>query len=217
MKSKRDSTARRRTLLCALLCALLCSLAACRTRSTLPPEAALVPAATQAAPTPTPVATATQAAPTQTPEPSPEPTRAPAFTPSFEQAPCPMDLPPGAVEGRDIWCGYVTVPERHAAPEGPTIRLAVAVIPASSEAPQPDPLLMLSGGPGESALTAFPPLLALPGFNALWAERDVVLIEQRGTKYATPFLQCANMLDVKLEILAQNLDETEEDALRLQA
>jgi pimeloyl-ACP methyl ester carboxylesterase len=45
----------------------------------------------------------------------------------------------------------------------------------------------------------------------------VVLIEQRGTKYAEPFLQCADMLGVKLEIMAQNLHEEEEDALRLDA
>jgi pimeloyl-ACP methyl ester carboxylesterase len=111
----------------------------------------------------------------------------------------------------------VTVPERHAKPQGATIHLAVAVIPAASDTPKPDPLLMLSGGPGESALTSFIPMLALPGFGRLWAERDVVLIEQRGTKYTTPFLQCTNMLDFRLDIMRQNLDEAEEDALRLQA
>ncbi|HUT19579.1 MAG TPA: alpha/beta hydrolase, partial [Anaerolineae bacterium] len=47
--------------------------------------------------------------------------------------------------------------------------------------------------------------------------RDVVLVEQRGTMYSTPFLQCPDMLEVKLEIMRQNLGEEEEDALRLQA
>jgi pimeloyl-ACP methyl ester carboxylesterase len=97
------------------------------------------------------------------------------------------------------------------------MRLAVAVVPAKSDDPSTDPLLMLAGGPGESALSAFIPLLALPGFDALWADRDIVLIEQRGTKYSAPFLQCANMLSVKLEIMAQNLHKEEEDALRLHA
>jgi len=187
-------------LLAVSYCAIACSAA--------PTQA---PAATPLSPTFTPVPTSTQAPPTPTVEPTP------AFAPTFEKAPCPMALPRGAVEGQDIFCGYVTVPERHAAPQNKMIRLAVAVIPAAIDTPAPDPLLMLSGGPGESALNAFPPLLALPGFDGLWAERDVVLIEQRGTKYATPFLQCSNMLDLKLDVMDKNLAETEEDALRLDA
>jgi len=128
-----------------------------------------------------------------------------------------MELPEGAVEGRDITCGYVQVPERHAVPQDKTIQLGVAVIPSTSSDPAPDPLVMLSGGPGESALTAFTGLLSLPSMEGLWAERDVVLVEQRGTMYSTPFLQCPDMLAVKVEIMRQNLSEEEEDALRLQA
>ena len=38
---------------------------------------------------------------------------------------------------------------------------------------------MLAGGPGESALTSFVQILATPGMEGFWAERDVVLVEQR--------------------------------------
>ncbi|MFN2133918.1 MAG: alpha/beta fold hydrolase [Anaerolineae bacterium] len=184
----------------------LWALAACGAASeptTAPTEAVLVTEATPTARPPTTVA--------------PTPTAVPAFTATFEEAPCPMALPEGAVEGRDIRCGYVSVPERHALPQGKTIRLAAAVIPSASNDPHPDPLVMLSGGPGESALTAFTQLLALPGMERLWAQRDVVLVEQRGTMYTTPFLQCPDMLAVKLDMMRQNLSEEEEDALRLQA
>ncbi|HUT20605.1 MAG TPA: hypothetical protein VM366_15725, partial [Anaerolineae bacterium] len=186
------------------LCSML-SLVACSARAT--PTPALGP--TDAVPT-------AEATPTLAP-PTPTAVPIPAFTATFEDAPCPMKLPEGVVEGRDIACGYVTVPEVHALPQGKAIRLAVAVIPGTSDRAAPDPLVMLSGGPGESALTAFTGLLSLPGMERLWAERDVVLVEQRGTMYSTPFLQCPDMLEVKLEIMRQNLGEEEEDALRLQA
>lgn len=194
-----------------LLCLLLCSTFACSAEPTTAAEERYTRATFTCTPPLTP------SAPTHTPTHTSIVQPASAFAPRFEKASCPLALPQGAVEGQDIWCGYATVPERHAEPQGTTIRLAVAVIPATRDDPQPDALLMLSGGPGESALASFIPLLALPGFSELWAERDVVLIEQRGTQYATPFLQCNNMLDVKLEIMGQRLQEAEEDALRLQA
>ena len=133
-----------------------------------------------------------------------------------------MDLPPGAVEGENITCGYVTVPEDRAnpAPAGQssrTIRLAVAVIPSAGTDPAADPLLMLAGGPGDSALTRFVPLLAMPGMEGLGAERDIVLVEQRGTRYSTPFLQCNEMLELKLDLLDENLGDEEEEARKLAA
>ena len=43
---------------------------------------------------------------------------------SFETAPCPFDIPEGAM----VECGFVVVPEDHNNPAGPTIRIAVAVL-----------------------------------------------------------------------------------------
>jgi pimeloyl-ACP methyl ester carboxylesterase len=166
--------------------------------------------------TPTHEATPTKQAPT-VPIPTPTDKPTPEFVTTFQEAPCSLELPKGTGEGKDIVCGYVTVPQEHAKPHGKTIQLAVAVIPSTSDEPLPDPLLMLSGGPGESALTAFIPLLSLPGLERFWAKRDVVLVEQRGTMYSTPFLQCENMFKLKLEILGQNLGDEKEEALELQA
>ena len=133
-----------------------------------------------------------------------------------------MDLPPGAVEGEHITCGYVTVPEERATPgEGEpgsrTIRLAAAVIHSASDDPVPDPLVMLAGGPGQSALTSFVQLLAAPGMEGFRAEREIVLVEQRGTRYSTPFLRCDEMSELKLELLDENLADEEEEALKLDA
>ena len=60
----------------------------------------------------------------------------------FEAAPCTVEVPDGLVEGKDIKCGILTVPEEHANPTGPTIQLAVAILPSTSDNPAPDPLFM---------------------------------------------------------------------------
>jgi hypothetical protein len=49
--------------------------------------------------------------PTPSPEAPGQPTEAEQPAAAWEEAPCPMDLPAGAVEGEHITCGYVTVPE----------------------------------------------------------------------------------------------------------
>ncbi len=110
----------------------------------------------------------------------------------FRQSRCPMELAGSVREGGDIVCGYVTVPEEHARPEGDTIRLAVAIVKSTSEHPASDPLVMEAGGPGVSTLALLPSML--PGLADLRAQRDVVLVEQRGTLYSKPNLLCEEAL-----------------------
>ena len=45
-------------------------------------------------------------------------------------------------------CGYLTVPEDRSKTGGRTIRIFVMRVPAVSANPKPDPLVVLSGGPG---------------------------------------------------------------------
>ncbi|HEY42857.1 MAG TPA: alpha/beta fold hydrolase [Anaerolineae bacterium] len=131
------------------------------------------------------------------------------FQPIFESTPCPIDLPPGAVEGENVVCGTVEVPEKHAYPEGKMIRLAVAIVKSEVQPAALEPLFMLAGGPGSSALTVFTPLLFSPLGAGFHADRDVVLVEQRGTLYSTPFLYCEENFELSLELMAQNLDAEE--------
>src|SRR6185312_7818495 len=76
-------------------------------------------------------------------------------------------------------CGRLAVPENPAAPRGRQIELAVAVVPAVSTRKQPDPLFVLAGGPGMGA-TAFYTSVA-PVFGLIHRDRDIVLVDQRGT------------------------------------
>ena len=75
-------------------------------------------------------------------------------------------------------CSKLQVPEDHAARNGRKISLAIAWVPAKSEA-LPDPMFMLTGGPGQSALESFPSIA--PAFADLRRKRDIVLVDQRGT------------------------------------
>lgn len=120
----------------------------------------------------------------------------------FEPSPCPSLLISSAMAGdrSRLQCGFVTVPERHAHPEGRTIKLAVAILRSRRDRPQPDPLVMAQGGPGGSTLMLLEPwwqaLTSTPGLR----DRDVVLIEQRGTQFSKPYLFCQEVYAVDREI-----------------
>ena len=76
-------------------------------------------------------------------------------------------------------CGTLTVPENPANPDGRQIELFVARIPALSGVPQPDPLLLISGGPGQATTDLY---LALRGaFELIRRDREIILLDQRGT------------------------------------
>jgi pimeloyl-ACP methyl ester carboxylesterase len=119
-----------------------------------------------------------------------EPAAPAAAPPAFEEAPCWLEAPAGA----ELRCGYVTVPLEHADPAGGSIRIAVAVAGAPGEPANPDPVLFLAGGPGQGAVDLLPDLLAEGSAeSAVLAQRDLVLVDQRGTGYSEPALDCPEL------------------------
>ncbi len=84
-------------------------------------------------------------------------------------------------------CGQLTVPENSAKPDGRQIRLAFARVPAISRRKQPDPLFVIAGGPGMAATTFY--ATAAPVFARIHRDRDIVLLDQRGTGGSNP-LNC---------------------------
>lgn len=82
-------------------------------------------------------------------------------------------------------CATLKVPENPAQPKGRQIELALAWIPAKGEA-EPDPLFMLAGGPGQSALESYPSLH--PVFADVIKKRNIVLVDQRGTGKSNPLI-----------------------------
>jgi pimeloyl-ACP methyl ester carboxylesterase len=84
-------------------------------------------------------------------------------------------------------CGTLTVPEDLSKPGGRQIHLAFARIPAISRRKQPDPLFLLAGGPGMAATTFY--AMVAPVFARIHRDRDIVLVDQRGTGKSNP-LDC---------------------------
>jgi pimeloyl-ACP methyl ester carboxylesterase len=91
---------------------------------------------------------------------------------------------PCVVEGVEARCGTFAVPENRTKPSGRTIGLNVVVLPALFEATPTIAFAYLAGGPGDAATEA-----ALTGdwqSSLLRANRDFVLVDQRGTGGSRP-------------------------------
>lgn len=158
--------------------ALLAALAACA-RTTPEPPVQVQPE----------IPTPTSPEPTATSEPILEPVA------TFEDAPCPFEVP----EGAPVECGFVVVPEDHSAPDGPTIRLAVVVVKDQSDDHQPDPVILLAGGPGERVVAnAFQLATVLA---PLHPNRDLIVFDQRGVGLSEPSLECPEFIQVMFDML----------------
>jgi pimeloyl-ACP methyl ester carboxylesterase len=92
--------------------------------------------------------------------------------------PCRLENPSGlsSVAAR---CGYLVVAENPEAPAGLKIRLHVAVIAALRSQPSAEPLFIVAGGPGSAASQFY--AAAAPAFERIRRERDLVVVDQRGT------------------------------------
>ncbi|HEY9824179.1 MAG TPA: alpha/beta hydrolase [Stenomitos sp.] len=98
------------------------------------------------------------------------------------QIPCPTPIAPEEIDGKTTICGVITLPEDYSKPNGRKIELTYALLKSKSLSPQPDPLIALHGGPGGSDISA------IPYFTPLYAQqrqnRDVILFDQRGSRYS---------------------------------
>lgn len=86
-------------------------------------------------------------------------------------------------------CGWFDVAEDRASPDSKRIQLHVAVLPALRKDALPDPLFIISGGPGQAASDFY--LSSAGAFERIRADRDIVVVDQRGTGKS-------NRLDCKL-------------------
>jgi pimeloyl-ACP methyl ester carboxylesterase len=84
-------------------------------------------------------------------------------------------------------CGELSVLENPSDSSGRRISLYVARVPAINRRKQPDPLFVLAGGPGMAATTFY--TSAAFAFERIHRDRDIVLVDQRGTGRSNP-LNC---------------------------
>lgn len=92
----------------------------------------------------------------------------------------------------DALCGRHEVFEDRAAGAGRRISLKIVVWPALSADAEPDPVVFLAGGPGQGAAALAREVRDL--FGKLQVNRDIVLVDQRGTGGSSP-LDCRSDLD----------------------
>src|SRR5690606_39232970 len=85
-------------------------------------------------------------------------------------------------------CSELVVPEDRAAPDGRRLPLFVARIPALTAVPRPDPLVLIAGGPGQAAVDFY--LQMRRAFEPARAQRDIVLLDQRGTGRSADGFRC---------------------------
>jgi pimeloyl-ACP methyl ester carboxylesterase len=92
------------------------------------------------------------------------------------------------------------VPEDRDDPDGQQVRLHVAVFPSMSDAPLPDPVVYLDGGPGGYTLEQLE-----FGFDDRFApfteNRDLIIFDQRGVGFSEPNLSCPEVRAVTIDLL----------------
>lgn len=96
--------------------------------------------------------------------------------------PCVLDEGP-----TDAYCGTLRVFENRETRTGRTIDLRIIVLPSLSSEARPDPLFFLAGGPGQGAAEMAPQIRDV--FRRIQEDRDIVLVDQRGTGKSNP-LDC---------------------------
>lgn len=133
--------------------------------------------------------------------------------PRFEPSACSFRHGAGIVDGQNVHCGWLVVPEDHAHSSGRTIKLAVVRFQTHSATPAPDPVIYLAGGPGESPLTDYAPNFTAQSLGYLLGDRDLIFFDPRGAAFSQPSLDCPELRDALYGAFDQNLTAAQYDAL----
>ena len=121
-----------------------------------------------------------------------------------------FDVPDSVAAHSD--CGYITVPEQHEQADGRTIQLAVVRVRSTGNTPAPDPLFVEQGGPGDTTIGVFVNAAIpgkSPGLIAILKSRDLIFVEERGTRYSKPFLSCPEINAYKVAVAKGEKDATD--------
>jgi len=81
--------------------------------------------------------------------------------------------------GEEVVCGTFEVLENRRVRKGAKIRLNFIILPAWTLDPEPDPVFIFSGGPGQGSADTV--IHYAQHYEKLRWERDIVLVDQRGT------------------------------------
>jgi pimeloyl-ACP methyl ester carboxylesterase len=139
---------------------------------------------------------------------------APNHSATFQTTSCPFKVKGGAFPSSHIRCGYLVVPENRQSDSGKTIRVAVAIFKATQPHPAPDPLVYLIGGPGGTIIASWGSSIVANGLNLYYfGNRDLVLVDQRGTGLSKPQLACPEVDRAGWQGLDRHLSEAASNGL----
>src|SRR5882757_4841331 len=100
-------------------------------------------------------------------------------------------------------CGYLIVPENRNKPSSRTIKLPFIIVKSKNPDKKNDPILFTSGGPGNSSLGWANGITR----SSLVLDRDCIAFEQRGTRYAIPYLRSFELDTTIRESYRKNLSK----------
>lgn len=116
---------------------------------------------------------------------------------SFDAGACAVEM----AADEKIDCGTLSVPENRAVSDSRMIQLPVIIFRSRAANALTDPIMFLTGGPGNSALTGQRSGRSNPFLDA----RDQILLEPRGARLSQPALECPEINAAKVEIGAGRL------------
>jgi pimeloyl-ACP methyl ester carboxylesterase len=125
-----------------------------------------------------------------------------AAIPRLEPANC---ATVAGVAGRERTCYDLVVRADRDDPASGTVRVRVAVYRSPESDRKPDPIVLLSGGPGGSALDWGATAMTGAG----WSDRDFIVLDQRGTGVSTPSLNCPEIEAVGIQELSTRPTEAD--------
>jgi pimeloyl-ACP methyl ester carboxylesterase len=129
--------------------------------------------------------------------------------PRFEPSECAIQIP----NGEKVECGYLVVAEDRTVKNNKTIRLPIIILKSDNPNPQPDPIVRTLGGPGGSSLR----MVTGRRFSPWLKDREMIIFEQRGTKYAQPALECPEVSEAKISSAKQQLNAKDAKKQELKA
>src|SRR5215813_7778940 len=121
-------------------------------------------------------------------------------TPRFEKSDCWFIVPKGKV----ATCGHLIVLEDRSKPDERRVSLPIVVIKASGGTRLPDPVVFLSGGPGQGIGLDKEGMKTWWSLGKYWGwmkNRDLILFEQRGAGLSEPSLNCPEVDERGVELM----------------
>jgi pimeloyl-ACP methyl ester carboxylesterase len=100
-------------------------------------------------------------------------------------------------------CGYLIVPENRNKKNSNMIKLPFIIVKSKNPNKKSDPILFTSGGPGNSSLNWATGVTR----NLLIEDRDCIAFEQRGTRFAIPYIRSFDLDNAIKEAYRKNLSK----------